>query len=145
MRLLVATIANAIKGVYRIPKEPERRRRWLAFINRRNEDGKPWIPGNGDRVCSDHFISRKKSDIPTNPGYIPSVPVTEERRADLACARFERAQRRDMQKKDKEREAEQRILVHQQNVLAFHHDHGYGVSKGGKIRGNDRGATQRDT
>ena len=99
----------------------------MAFINCRNEDGKPWIPGNGDRVCSDHFISHKKSDIPTNPDYIPSVPLAEERRADLACARFERAQRRDMQKKDKEREAEQRILVHQQNVLALHHDHDYGV------------------
>ena len=118
------------RGFYRIPKEPGRRRRWLAFINHRNEDGKPWIPGNGDRVCSDHFISRKKSDIPTNPDYIPSVPVAEERRADLACARFERAQRRDMQKKDKEREAEQRILVHQQNVLALHHDHDYGVKVG---------------
>ena len=65
------------RGFYRIPKEPGRRRRWLAFINRRNEDGKPWIPGNGDRVCSDHFISRKKSDIPTNPDYIPSVDLLQ--------------------------------------------------------------------
>ena len=35
-----------------------------------------------------------------------------------------------MQKKDKEREAEQRIPVHQQNIPALHHDHDYGVKVG---------------
>ena len=35
-----------------------------------------------------------------------------------------------MQKKDKERKGKQRILVHQQNVLALHHDHDYGVKVG---------------
>ena len=46
-------------GFYRIPKDPERHCRWLAFINQRSENGKPWIPGNGDCVCTDHFISCK--------------------------------------------------------------------------------------
>ena len=117
------------RGFYRIPKDPERRWRWLAFINRRSENGKPWIPGNGDRICSDHFISRKKSDIPTNPDYIPSISVEEVRRNGLACARFERAQRRDKQKRDKEREAEQCAISHQQKLRAFHHDHNYGVKE----------------
>ena len=100
------------QGFYRIRKEPECQCCWLAFINQRSKDGKPWIPGNDDYVCSDHFISRLKSNIPTNPDYIPSVLVAEERRADLACARFECAHRWDIQKKDKEREAEQCMLVH---------------------------------
>jgi len=48
---------------YRIPPEPECRYHWLAFINRKNEDRIPWRPGTGDRVCSDNFISGKKSDV----------------------------------------------------------------------------------
>ena len=39
--------------------------------NRKSEYGKPLIPGNGG---SNHFIIRKKSEIPTNPVYVPSVP-----------------------------------------------------------------------
>ena len=35
-----------------------------------------------------------------------------------------------MQKKDKEREAEQRVLVHLQNLKALHHNHDYGVKVG---------------
>ena len=39
--------------------------------NRESEDRKPLIPGNGG---SNHFIIHKKSEIPTNPVYVPSVP-----------------------------------------------------------------------
>ena len=38
------------RGFYKIPKDLERRCRWLAFINRRSENGKPWIPGNAGLV-----------------------------------------------------------------------------------------------
>ena len=78
------------RGFYRIPKDPERHCCWLAFINQRSDNRKPWISGNGNRICSDHFISRKKS---TNPDYIPSISVKEIKRNGLACTRFERAQR----------------------------------------------------
>ena len=118
------------RSFYRIPKGPEeRRRRWLAIINRRREDGKPWIPGNGDRVCSDHFMTHKKSEIPTNPDYVPSVLaiVAGEASAGLDCARFERAQRRDSRKKYKDREDEKIALQHQHNLRALNHDHDYGV------------------
>ena len=27
----------------------------------------------GNRVCSEHFISKKKSNLPGNPDYVPSV------------------------------------------------------------------------
>ena len=34
-------------------------------------------PGEGDRVCSEHFISKKKADLPNNPDYVPSVYLHE--------------------------------------------------------------------
>jgi len=38
----------------------------------KNPDGMPRKPGTGDRVCSDHFISGKKSNDPLSPDYVPS-------------------------------------------------------------------------
>ena len=66
------------RSFYRIPRDFDHRRRWLAFIGRRNEDGSPWEPGTGDQVCSDHFLSKKKLDLSTNPDYIPSVRSTQD-------------------------------------------------------------------
>lgn len=42
---------------HRIPGEnnPERRKKWLAAINRKN-----WKPTSQDRVCGKHFISGKE-------------------------------------------------------------------------------------
>lgn len=84
---------------YHFPIDSERRRRWVAFVGRKNPDGTTWQPGKDDRLCSDHFISKKKSDIPTNPDYVPSVnakikrPKTQDS-SDKSLERFERAQRR---------------------------------------------------
>ena len=60
---------------YRFPKDPDRRRRWLGFVSRRNRDGSPWMPGQArDRVCScHHFISGEKSNIPSSSDYAPTV------------------------------------------------------------------------
>ena len=101
----------------------------MAFIHRRSEDGKPWIPDNGDHVCSDHFINRKKSETPTNPNYVPSLPaiVAGEGSASLACARFEQAQQQDVRKKYKDREDGKLALQHQHSLRALNHDHDYGV------------------
>jgi len=68
------------RSFYRFPKkekDKDRRRLWLAFVSRKNPDGSPWQPGKGDRICSDHFISRKKSDIQNSPDYVPSVKAKE--------------------------------------------------------------------
>ena len=46
---------------------------WLAFVLKKNCDGSPWRPEEGDRVCSDHFISGKKSDSATSPDFVPSI------------------------------------------------------------------------
>ena len=58
---------------YRFPTNKDRHRLWIAFVSRRNPDGSAWQPGSGDRMCSDHFISRKKSDLPGSPDFVPSI------------------------------------------------------------------------
>ena len=80
----------------------------------------PWKPGEGDRLCSEHFVSKKKSDLPNSPDYVPSVyPETLAKKSSCAAnvsslARFERAQRRsttsEMERLATEREEETNML-----------------------------------
>lgn len=37
---------------YRFPRDPERKQRWIAAVNREG-----WVPNDGSRLCSSHFIS----------------------------------------------------------------------------------------
>ena len=53
---------------YRIPKDADRRARWIAAISR-----KDWSPNEFSWLCSEHFVSKSKSDNPLNPDYVPSV------------------------------------------------------------------------
>lgn len=66
------------QSFYRFSKDPSRWRQQLAFNGRRNEDGLSWEPGTRDKLCSNHFILRKKSDLPNVPNYIPSVWVVQD-------------------------------------------------------------------
>ena len=119
---------------YRFPTEAERRHRWISFVSRQNADGTPWKPGEGDRLCSEHFVSKKKSDLPNSPDYVPSVyPETLAKKSSCAAnasslARFERAQRRsttsEMERLATEREEETNILFVQRALKAFKNDHG---------------------
>ena len=82
---------------YRYPTDPSRLRQWLAFVSRQNPDGSPREPGDGDRVCSFHFTSGEKSNIPSNPDYVPSVlPGCDgvKGMGNTSLSRFERAQHR---------------------------------------------------
>ena len=63
---------------YRIPKAVDtatkaRRKAWLQKISRVGPDGKPWKPTKNSRLCSEHFISGRKSDDPKSPNYIPCI------------------------------------------------------------------------
>ncbi|XP_074513971.1 uncharacterized protein LOC141781904 isoform X2 [Sebastes fasciatus] len=40
---------------YRFPRDPERKQRWIAAVNREG-----WAPNDGSRLCSTHFISEMK-------------------------------------------------------------------------------------
>ena len=119
------------RSFYRIPRDCDRRRRWLAFIGRRNEDGSPWEPGTGDRVCSDHFLLKKKSNLSTNPDYVPSVRCTQDapRMNGGAVARFERLERRHgtLQANEKVRKLQDDEL--HRNIQLVNHDHTYCSSK----------------
>lgn len=124
---------------YRFPTDPDRRRKWVSFVSRQNADGTPWQPGEGDRVCSEHFISKKKADLPNNPDYIPSVYPHETAKKKCSgnsnsntnggsLARFERAQRRaaasEKERVEKEREDERICSFVQRALYCFKHDHG---------------------
>lgn len=41
---------------YRFPRDPERKQRWIAAVNREG-----WVPNDGSRLCSTHFISGMKA------------------------------------------------------------------------------------
>ncbi|XP_048834736.1 uncharacterized protein LOC125709837 [Brienomyrus brachyistius] len=53
---------------YRFPRDPERKQRWIAAVNREG-----WQPNEGSRLCSTHFISGKQVKNPRSPDYVPSV------------------------------------------------------------------------
>ncbi|KAM9342299.1 uncharacterized protein KZ484_014942 [Pholidichthys leucotaenia] len=53
---------------YRFPRDPERKQRWIAAVNREG-----WVPNDGSRLCSTHFISGKQVKNPRSPDYVPSV------------------------------------------------------------------------
>ncbi|TDH06567.1 hypothetical protein EPR50_G00114840 [Perca flavescens] len=53
---------------YRFPRDPERKQRWIAAVNREG-----WVPNDGSRLCSTHFLSGKQVKNPRSPDYVPSV------------------------------------------------------------------------
>ncbi|XP_017560052.1 uncharacterized protein LOC108431431 [Pygocentrus nattereri] len=53
---------------YRFPRDPERKQRWIAAVNREG-----WMPNEGSRLCSTHFISGRQVKNPRSPDYVPSV------------------------------------------------------------------------
>ena len=109
---------------------------------RENEDGSPWEPSDGDRVCSAHFISGKKSDDACNPDFVPSVyPKTASKKPSQSTAKeesvacFKRAKQQslakeklELEEKEKEvvkkKEEERSAIANQYVLKTFQHDHG---------------------
>ncbi|XP_047242653.1 uncharacterized protein LOC124881164 [Girardinichthys multiradiatus] len=76
---------------YRLPKEEERRQRWLSAIRRAN-----WTPTASSRLCSAHFVSCAKSQNPLSPDYVPTIfphlSSPNKRKRVYQMARFEHTQ-----------------------------------------------------
>ncbi|CAH1274530.1 EME1 [Branchiostoma lanceolatum] len=73
-------VKGCTKSFFRIPHEPERRAAWLRALKRSEiQEGREtfspaaWTPKGHERVCSDHFISGKRSTDPADPDYVPSL------------------------------------------------------------------------
>ena len=85
--------------VYRFPKDCERKRRWIAAVNR-----KAWKLGAFSWLCSDHFVNGEKSNDPTSPTYVPSlfayVASPLKRKAQRDLARYQRIQASKKQRLD---------------------------------------------
>ncbi|XP_065914421.1 uncharacterized protein [Dysidea avara] len=129
---------QSLIGFYRFPKrkeEEEHRRKWIAFVSRKNSDGSAWKPGKGARVCSEHFITGKKSNVYTNPDYVPSIKAKKPRTAECnaTLSRFERASRRAKSQTERRRKEERDALElrraeeekNRRSIRGFNNDHMY--------------------
>ncbi|XP_076603783.1 uncharacterized protein LOC143330907 isoform X2 [Chaetodon auriga] len=59
---------------YRFPRDPERKQRWIAAVNREG-----WVPNDGSRLCSTHFISAPLSPEMKEPGALEILDKQEAR------------------------------------------------------------------
>ena len=94
---------------YRIPKDPDRRARWIATISR-----KDWTPSEFTWLCSEHFVSKSKNDNPLNPDYVLSVfnhtDSPTKRRLQQSQDNFERRQALKRRRIDKPLESAEMMV-----------------------------------
>ncbi|XP_062339342.1 uncharacterized protein LOC134037825 isoform X3 [Osmerus eperlanus] len=87
------------RAFYRIPKDPERRSKWIAAIKRarsRQNQTERWEPtNNGFRLCCDHFISGEPSMDCDHPDFVPSIFSHSTQDTTGKEARYERKRRWD--------------------------------------------------
>ena len=53
---------------YRFPVDEKRRRLWIAAVKR-----KDWFPTEHTWICSEHFVSKVKSNNLLTPNYVPTI------------------------------------------------------------------------
>jgi len=76
---------------HRFPTNLERKQRWIAALRREN-----WTPTESTWICSQHFVTGKKSNNRLAPNYVPSifehVSSPDKRRLENDAVQFERRQ-----------------------------------------------------
>ena len=92
---------------YRFPRDPERKAKWISAVRRAEN----WTPTEYSWLCSEHFISGKKSNNPLAPNYIPTifkhVSSPEKRRLDASFSTFERRQAMKRKRTEQSEETEE--------------------------------------
>ncbi|XP_051564149.1 uncharacterized protein LOC127446884 [Myxocyprinus asiaticus] len=105
---------------YRFPRDPERKQRWIAAVNREG-----WVPNEGSRLCSTHFISGKQVKNPRSPDYVPSVftsaPLSPHMKEARACELYDK----------------QEAQVEAANALLFLQGHGRFLEDHGQIQSQE--------
>ncbi|XP_016316448.1 uncharacterized protein LOC107668905 [Sinocyclocheilus anshuiensis] len=80
---------GTLLSFYRFPRDPERKQRWIAAVNREG-----WVPNEGSRLCSTHFISGKQVKNPRSSDYVPSVftsaPLSPNIKEASACEMYDK-------------------------------------------------------
>ncbi|TWW80418.1 uncharacterized protein LOC130537818 isoform X2 [Takifugu flavidus] len=88
---------------YRFPRDPERKQRWIAAVNRAG-----WVPNDGSRLCSTHFISAPMCPEMKEPGALENLDKQEARVEAANALLFLQGQGRPVvgeRAKEKEQEA----------------------------------------
>ena len=104
---------------YRFPTNVERKRRWIATVRREN-----WMPSKYSWICSQQFVTGKKSNNPLAPNYVPSVfehvdsPVKH--RLENEARQFERRQAMKKRRWTAARKATTLVLLIGTRRLCWH-------------------------
>ena len=103
---------------YRFPTEPDRRAKWVSAIHREG-----WVPTEYSWLCSEHFVTGKKSNNPLAPNFIPTIfkhiSSPQKHRLNAMAVSFDRRQTM----KRKKRAVNHHMIGHEEGLLGSPEGH----------------------